>query len=251
MAETEDRLLLLVSDLIAQRKAQGQSLSYNTIKRKILENFSESFFAAHKRKVQNLLEAAERGGNVAPRPSTGNTAESEEILQFEETESNLFQVVNDFIALKKSKNQNISYPTIKRHILKHFSPQFFEKHKSTVQQRLENAFRRDPSNGQFIEDIERQQAPGAVRARTLESIFANMEVVLADMKIRHPYPVSDQYDEVIEQVIVLHCLLRVESVIRMRHMSLEEYERMWCLACVVGFSREKHPFILRAYEVFA
>eukprot|EP00750_Incisomonas_marina_P031637 INCI8262.1.p1 GENE.INCI8262.1~~INCI8262.1.p1 ORF type:complete len:661 (-),score=112.87 INCI8262.1:2130-4112(-) len=200
MAETEDRLLLLVSDLIAQRKAQGQSLSYNTIKRKILENFSESFFAAHKRKVQNLLEAAERGGNVAPRPSTGNTAESEEILQFEETESNLFQVVNDFIALKKSKNQNISYPTIKRHILKHFSPQFFEKHKSTVQQRLENAFRRDPSNGQFIEDIERQQAPGAVRARTLESIFANMEVVLADMKIRHPYPVSDQYDEVIEQV---------------------------------------------------
>ncbi len=243
MPATEEALRKFVSELIQVRRSNGQNLAYNTMKRLILEHFSEDLFSRCKNKVQDMLVFTEQrraslsqspvqrggtnlassvggsssssladggggGGSTSSGAAGGASGAGEEgsAPAVEETEENLMRVVNEFIVVKKSQNQNISYPTIKRHILKHFSPDFFALHKVQVQERLETAFRRDPSNGQFVEDMQRnQQADAAViRTRKMDSIFANMEVVLADMKMSHPYPVTDRC--VVSQ---LHCAAMV------------------------------------------
>ena len=160
----------------------------------IFEQFSEDFFQLHKRKVQQCLENAEREPKGPP-PASGGAAQSSSISigqdgKYEETEANLLQVVNTFISLKKS---NLNYPTIKRHLLKHFSVDFFNQHKSIVQQRLENAYRRDSSNGGAVGKLHQPEDQAAQRKRQLRSILANADVILSDMKIAHKYPLTDRF----------------------------------------------------------
>jgi len=193
--ETKAKLLQFVRDTIEERRAKGQALKYITIKRLTSEQFSYDIFDEHKATVSKYLELAEKGMTIP----TGLTVTADG--KFEETLDNLLQIVNSFIDSKKLKNQNVSYPTIKRHLLQHFSPEFFSEHKTIIQQRLENAFRRDPSNGQFIEAVRQATDPAKERSRHLESMFANIEVVLANFKLsRTPYPLLSEYELVVEQV---------------------------------------------------
>ena len=188
---TVEALLKLVNEVIAARRAKGQSLSYNTVKRHILQQFSYDFFQQHKGKVQERLQLATADAQRATsRNSNKTSAAAPPAKKLAETPENLMKVLNEFIEVKKKNNQNLSYNTIKRHISQHFSMEFFASHKRMVQERLRVALQQGPTNNRDA-NAEREDL-AAQRSRKLESIFANIEVVLADMKMTCRYPVLEK-----------------------------------------------------------